>query len=99
MDPVTAQNYGPTLSAEINALPDRLRQYVHDLETRADPTWDLRRAFAAEENAMALQQRVLELELAIAKLRVHFPEMLSHPDEKIRQAADAIANALSEAGQ
>lgn len=53
---------GPVLAAEINALPERLRRYVHDLEQRADPAGDVRRAFVAEENAIALNNRVLELE-------------------------------------
>lgn len=65
---VTAANYGPTLAAEINALPDRLRRYVHDLETRADPTWDVRRAFLAEENAVALNNLAEELQQELAAL-------------------------------
>lgn len=54
-------------SAEINALPDASRQYIHDLETRADPCGDLRCAHLAEENAVCLHALVLELERRIER--------------------------------
>ena len=31
-----------TLSQKINALPDWLRQYIHDIETKCDPAGDIR---------------------------------------------------------
>jgi hypothetical protein len=31
------------LSGEINALPERVRSFIHDLESRADPAGDVRR--------------------------------------------------------
>lgn len=45
-------------SAEnINALPDALRRYIHDLETACDPSGDLRELFRLrEENAMLRQE-------------------------------------------
>jgi hypothetical protein len=43
---------------EINALPDRIRRWVHDLETRCDPAGDLRDLRHAED-------RIRELEAAL----------------------------------
>jgi hypothetical protein len=34
-------HHAPLLSAEINALPDRVRYYIHDIETRCDPSGDV----------------------------------------------------------
>lgn len=31
----------PLLAAEINSLPGRVRDYIHDLETQADPAGTL----------------------------------------------------------
>lgn len=42
------------LAAEINALPQRVRDYIHHLETDADPAGDKWRLAAAEENLAAL---------------------------------------------
>lgn len=39
-------------AAEINALPDRVRRYIHDLETMADPAGMVREnILVREENA------------------------------------------------
>lgn len=67
--PVATENYGAVLASEINALPAKPRSYIHDLETRADPAFDVRRAFVSEENAAALAKRVEELEQELAALR------------------------------
>jgi hypothetical protein len=50
------------LSAAINALPEPLRVFVHDLEARVDPAGDVRAAHVQRENALALAARVAELE-------------------------------------
>lgn len=43
---------GPLSSAEVNALPRRVREYVYALETRCDPAGDTQRlAFLEHENA------------------------------------------------
>jgi hypothetical protein len=59
---VTAEDYGHALASEINALPDHLRRYIADLEQRADPAGDVRRAHVAEETAATLAKRVEEFE-------------------------------------
>jgi RecG-like helicase len=50
------------LAAEINTLPLRVREFIHDLEARADPAGDVRRAIVAEETAAALAARIEEME-------------------------------------
>jgi len=47
---------------EINALPERVRQYIHDLETNADP------AGTIQENAL-LKDQTRELDAVIARLK------------------------------
>lgn len=47
---------------EINALPDRVRQYIHDLETNADP------AGTIQDNAL-LKDQTRELDAMIARLK------------------------------
>ena len=56
-------------AAEINALPERVRAYVHDLETRSDPAGDIRTAHFANERSKALEIRAGEQAGALAALR------------------------------
>jgi len=49
-----AETSNPLLSAEIKALPDHVRQYIHDLETNADPAGDKWRILALEQNVAGL---------------------------------------------
>ena len=60
----TASIY-PT-AAEINALPEKFRQYIHDLETRCDKSGDVQTIAILREDRDALQRRVEELEARIA---------------------------------
>jgi hypothetical protein len=53
----------------INALPEPLRAYVFDLETRVDPAGDLRARRVAEDTVRALEARVQELEAELAAKR------------------------------
>lgn len=69
------------LAAEINALPERVRKFVHDLETRADPAGDVREAHVQRENATALLKRVEELEAEVERL-----------EERIRHLEDSDEN-------
>jgi hypothetical protein len=66
--PVTAKEYGPTLARDINALPDAMRRYVHDLETRADPSGDVRQAHVATETANALEIALQEVVAVMASI-------------------------------
>lgn len=56
------------LSALINAAPAPLRRYIHDIETRCDPASDVRTAHVWRETAMALAERVRELEAELTRL-------------------------------
>jgi hypothetical protein len=53
----------------INALPEPLRAYVHDLETRADPAGDIQRIASLTEQRDALVAGRRELEAEIKELR------------------------------
>ena len=46
----------------INALPEPVRRYIRDLETRADPAGDVAELALLKENNRALWSRVQELE-------------------------------------
>jgi hypothetical protein len=60
----TALTY-PTVD-EINALPEKFWQYIHDLETRCDKSGDVQTIAILREDRDALQRRVEELEARIA---------------------------------
>jgi hypothetical protein len=54
---------------EINVLPDKVRQYIHDLETRTDKSGDVQTMALLREDLDALQKRVEELEAELARWR------------------------------
>jgi hypothetical protein len=58
----------PSISAEINALPERLRRYIHDLETNADPAGTVRDAFAQRENCKALEAELVPLRRIVSNI-------------------------------
>jgi BMFP domain-containing protein YqiC len=62
----TASCY-PT-AAEINALPEKVRLYIHDLVTRCDKSGDVQTIALLREDRDALQKRVEELEAEINRL-------------------------------
>lgn len=54
----TVSSRGPIpTTEEINALPDPVRRYIHDLETRCDPSGDVRTIHALQEHINALESR------------------------------------------
>jgi hypothetical protein len=55
------RNFTPT-SDQINALPDGIRSFIHDLETRCDPAGETQARILAEDAARGLMARVEELE-------------------------------------
>lgn len=60
-------------SAEINALPARVRTFIHDLETRCDPAGDVQRLAALRDSLdglMAVHEELrAERDTAMARLR------------------------------
>ena len=63
------KEFSPT-AMQVNALPERLRRYIHDIETSAaDQTGNIREAICQRENAMALAIRVRELEADLNALK------------------------------
>ena len=61
-------NWLPTPDA-INALPLPLRQFIRDLETRADPSGDVAELAIARDTCRAPSLRVQELERQLADAR------------------------------
>lgn len=46
------------LNARINALPDWLRKYIHDIETKCDPAGDIRNLAEARMQIAALLRKL-----------------------------------------
>jgi hypothetical protein len=70
MKPSRTASIYPTAD-EINALPEKFRKYIHDIETRCDRTGDVQTIALLREDRDALQRRVEELEAQI--------ELMTHP--------------------
>jgi hypothetical protein len=47
-------------AAHINALPEPIRRYIHDLETRCDPAGDIRALTIARDTIKALEMKLAE---------------------------------------
>jgi hypothetical protein len=62
----TASIYPPV--AEINALPEKFRRYIHDLETRCNKSGDVQTIALLREDREALQCLVEELEAQVKPL-------------------------------
>jgi hypothetical protein len=54
---------------EINALPKKFRQYIHDLETRCDKSGDVQTIAILREDRDALQRRIEELEAEVKRTK------------------------------
>jgi hypothetical protein len=54
---------------EINALPEKFRRYIHDLETRCDKSGDVQTIALPREDREALRKRVEELDAEVSRLR------------------------------
>src|SRR5262245_48596324 len=53
----------------VNALPEGIRRYIHDLETRCDPAHDVQRMARQADTIRALQAKVEELKVTLAAAR------------------------------
>jgi uncharacterized coiled-coil DUF342 family protein len=56
-------------SNEVNALPDRVRNYIHNLEARCDPAGDVQELVCLRENCKALGAELAKLEAEAEALR------------------------------
>lgn len=61
-------------SDEINALPERVRRFIHDLETRCDPAGEVQERWSLREQRDGLVIRVRELEAELRKRPVDAPD-------------------------
>ena len=81
---------------EINALPERLRKYVHALETECDPAGTIRENFRLrEENAM------LRFECErLSRERYLWPEPVwTYDPEATKRRAQEALDAMEQAAQ
>ncbi len=92
-DPTSAAH--ATLVAQINALPRPLRQYVHDLETDADPAGDKMRLLCLEENAVGLADEIGRLSTELTETRRLFPDAIAWLLEDGDRCASVVADAYS----
>jgi hypothetical protein len=58
-----------SLHDKINFLPDWARQYIHDLETRADPAGEVRTIAWQADTILALERHIAEMCHEIVILR------------------------------
>lgn len=79
-----------TPADQINALHEMLRRFVHDLESNADPSGNIREAVTAREGLAAVVAQRDEL---LAAIRRHRDE---RGDDRCRQDDDVLYRALPE---
>jgi hypothetical protein len=90
-----------SITDEINELPELIRQYIADLEQRADPAGDVRRAYVAEEKAQALERLVQELTDELDRTRsslTHLREVWQQSQQSERLLRYALTGLSSEIG-
>ena len=69
-EPAFAEGAGWLPTAEnVNALPQGIRRYVRDLETRCDPAHDVRKTALQADTIRGLDAKVRELEAELASVR------------------------------
>ena len=56
-------------AANVNALPEGIRRYVHDLEARCDPAHDVQKMALQADTIRGLDARVRELEAKLTAVR------------------------------
>lgn len=75
--PEEPEKWAPT-AANVNALPEPIRLYVHDLETRYDPAGDIRTIAVLRETVEALMAEIKELREAGAVDPERLAQMIAH---------------------
>jgi hypothetical protein len=64
-------DFSPT-PEQVNALPPRLREYIHGLEARCDPSGDVRENIIARDTCRALELELAAKDAEIEKLRAGY---------------------------
>ena len=77
LTPVVSKDWLPT-AENINALPDPIRRYIHDLETNADPAGMVQENIILKETCKALEIKLSEAESIRAKERVFVEHIENH---------------------
>ena len=71
----------------VNALPEGIRRYVHDLQTRCDPADDVQKMALQVDTIRGLDAKVRELEAELASVR---RKERADDDEECCLAADRV---------
>ena len=82
------------LTNQINALPDDVRKYIHDLETRCDPAGDVQTIASLTEQRDALTARLAEVERQNVGLRVALNTTSTDRENQLQR--DRLVAALEE---
>lgn len=77
-------DWTPT-AANVNALPDPVRRYVHDLETRCDPAGDVARLSLLQDENAQLRAKILAMAERIAAQA----ELLAKKAETVTSSASS----------
>lgn len=64
MTQITQVKWSPTLE-NINNLPDGLREYVHDLQTRCDPAGEVAQLIIAKDTIRQIEKEIGDLRLLL----------------------------------
>lgn len=73
----------------INALPEPLRRYIHDLETRADPAGDIQQIASLMEQRDALLIRCRQLEVEMEDLRNRRDQLIEANNSEVERRREA----------
>ena len=74
------RSFKPPTSDEINALPENIRLWVHDLETRCDPSGELRELMQGRETIRELEDYLLKI-LLISDKFLYYGVEFAHTRE------------------
>jgi hypothetical protein len=92
-------SYPPTAD-EVNALPTNLRQWIHQLETDADPAGTIRRAVLLEQENAQLRALVVQSETELAAMRLAsaetFEALLDAPPAAIKTLLGVYVDKVKE---
>ena len=84
-------------SAKINALPECVREWVHELETRCDPAGDLRARRMAEDKVRDLRATCVNAAASLAICHISRPDRASDNLEIIAIVLDSLRAAIAKA--
>ena len=89
----------PVSADEINALPDKIRRYIHDLETEADPAGTIRQNILVREENKMLRKHIATEHSAYAELAAERDALITGRERWLRRAGDYLIRAYDAESQ